>query len=116
MIKLLNKPMDKTTTNEVAVKTASVPVDYSWVLLSPRITEKAAIMGSSNVYTFNVHQRANKILVKQALKAIYNVTPRKVNIIVSKNHSVTVRGRKGMSGKGKKAMVFLDPSQSIDFS
>ena len=59
---------------------------------------------------------ANKIIIKAAVKAIYGVMPEKVNIIVGKQKRVIVRGRRGVKSGYKKAMVFLNKKDSIEFS
>ncbi len=90
--------------------------DLSWVLIDPRITEKAAMISGDNVYTFNVATRANKIQIKKAIKEQYKVTPKKVNIVVHKPRKVVKRGRK-MHQKGtKKAMVYLKKGDSIELA
>lgn len=60
------------------------------VILSPVVTEKSQDlqtigerMGKRTVkYTFKVHPDANKTLIKQALKQMYNVVPTAVNVAV----------------------------------
>lgn len=97
----------KTNTNE----------DLSWVLMSPRVTEKAAIQSSENVYTFNVHTDANKIQIKKAVAQFYQVTPERVNIIVNKPEKILGRNRRGGVKKGfKKALVYLPKGKTIAFA
>lgn len=108
-VKEAPKKEEKTTTNKIGI-------DYSWVLIKPRITEKSAMMGGGNVYTFDVAMRASKILVKKAINSIYNVNPVKVNIIKGKPQNVIVRGRKGKRAGYKKAMVFLGAKDTIQFN
>ena len=90
--------------------------DLSWVLIAPRITEKAAMVSGNNVYTFDVATRANKIQIKQAIKAAYKVTPKKVNIISAKARKVMRRGRRVHQTGSKKAMIFLKKGDSIDLA
>ncbi|MFT7557493.1 MAG: large subunit ribosomal protein L23 [Planctomycetota bacterium] len=89
--------------------------DLSWVLLRPRITEKAAILGEENIYTFDVAPRSNKILIKQAIKSLYKVTPKKVHITALPKKATFTRGHKGVTGGGKKALVFLKKGDKIEF-
>jgi large subunit ribosomal protein L23 len=89
--------------------------DISWVLVRPRVTEKAAILGEANVYTFEIAPRANKILVKKAIKSLYNVVPEKVNISAITKKATFTRGHRGTKGGGKKAMVFLKKGDKIEF-
>lgn len=86
------------------------------VIVSPRITEKAVGQSDKNVYTFVVRKDANKYDVRDAVKALYNVTPVKVNIVNKKpaERMVGSRGRakhvKGM----KKAYVYLKKGDTIN--
>ena len=98
------KKADKTAVNE----------DLSWVIVNPRITEKAAMISENNVYTFDVATRANKIQVKRAILAQYKVSPKKVNIIAAKSRKVMKRGRKVHQASTKKAMVFLKKGDTIE--
>lgn len=90
--------------------------DLSNVISKPRITEKAAIRaGESNAYTFNVHSDSNKGEIAEAIEKIYKVVPTKVNIIKIPRKSVRVRGKSGVKGGGKKAIVFLKKGDRIEF-
>lgn len=88
---------------------------YGLLLKNPRITEKAAALGINNAYTFEVSGNATKSEVAKAVKALYKVTPTKVNIIVSKSKAVVVRGKSGRQSGMKKAIVFLKKGQTIEF-
>lgn len=102
--------------SQTPTKYVDVNEDLSWVLVKPRLTEKASRLGSEeNVYTFDVDPRANKIQVKKAVQKYFKVTPLKVNMIVSKAVTKTFRGKKGTTTGAKKAMVFLKKGDVIDF-
>ncbi len=83
------------------------------VIVSPLITEKTyKLWDSSNKYFFRVHAEANKNDVKQAIKYIYDVTPKSVNII-----NVVFKGRsqrKLVRRAYKKAIVTLNEKDKID--
>lgn len=90
--------------------------NLSQVIVGPRITEKSVKMGESNVYTFTVARSATKFLVRDAIKALYSVTPVKINIVNklpahrmsgSKNRLVKVPGY-------KKAYVYLKKGDTIN--
>ena len=86
------------------------------VIVAPRITEKAVSMSERNVYTFVVRPNATKYAVRDAIKALYNVTPVKVNI-VNKKAAKRVKGFSGRTvhDKGiKKAYVFLRKGDTIN--
>ena len=90
----------------------------SVVLTRPRITEKATFLsGNENggVYTFEVSSRANKATVSAAVKQLFKVTPVKVNVVNTKPKTVFRRGKKGVVGGIKKAMVYLKKGDKIEF-
>jgi large subunit ribosomal protein L23 len=86
------------------------------VIVAPRITEKAVTMSEHNVYTFVVRPNATKFAVRDAVKALYNVTPVKVNIVNKK----AAKRTKGFQGKTvhdkgmKKAYVYLKKGDTIN--
>jgi large subunit ribosomal protein L23 len=101
---------------KVAPKALSTDRDLTSVITGPRITEKAVGLGDNNVYTFNVRPNSTKFLVRDAVKALYGVTPVKVNIVNkkpahrlsgSKNRMVKVAGE-------KKAYVYLKKGDNIN--
>jgi len=98
-----------------SAKINTVPASLSGVLLRPRITEKATMLGENNVYTFDVSPSANKDLVARAVKAVYGMTPVRVNVSQVKPKSIFVRGKRGTKSGGKKAMVFLKKGDKIEF-
>lgn len=90
--------------------------NLSTVLLQPRITEKAVKKGEKNVYTFEVRRDATKYDVRDAVKAFFNVTPVKVNIVNKSPRSYLSRSKgRTVSEKGlKKAYVYLKDGDSIN--
>jgi large subunit ribosomal protein L23 len=95
-------------------ETSSVP--KSVFILGPRITEKAAYASENNVFVFNVAMDSNKIQIKQAIKAMYNVAPTKIAIVVNKPKVVVFRGRLGKQSGFKKAYVTLKKGDTIDLN
>lgn len=101
---------------KAAPKPKVVDQDVTGVLVSPRLTEKSVALGEQNVYTFEVRKDANKHQVRAAVKALYNVTPVKVNIVNKK----AAKRTKGFSGKTvhykgmKKAYVYLKKGDTIN--
>ena len=101
-----------------AVKSTALPTDRNLasVIIKPRITEKAVGMGERNVYTFVVRRDATKHDVRDAVKALFNVTPVKVNIVnkTPRQYMKRARGRV-VSEKGlKKAYVYLKDGDTIN--
>jgi len=88
------------------------------ILKSPRITEKAAYMTVNNTYVFEVAMDATKRDVVAAVKALYKVTPRKVNMVVKKPRKFVARfrNRRGTKAGMKKAYVFLKKGDKIDLA
>ena len=87
---------------------------YSDTLLRPRITEKASFVAESNVYTFEVGTKATKKEIMQAVKAFWNVTPIKVNIVKNPAKRIFVRGKRGTTTGVKKAYVYLKEGDKIE--
>jgi len=84
------------------------------ILLNPRITEKSSKNAEKNVYVFDVSPRANKILIKKAIKDIYKVDAVKVNVSKIPLKAVFSRGKKGVKSGGKKAFVYLKKGDKIE--
>jgi large subunit ribosomal protein L23 len=113
------KDTAKTTPETTAVSTAPAyvsPVHVASVIVKPRITEKAALLSDKNVYTFEVKKGATKFQVRDAIKALYNVTPVKVNIVTKEpRHFMSrARGRAMMEHGMRKAYVYLKKGDRIE--
>jgi large subunit ribosomal protein L23 len=80
------------------------------------LTEKSnRLRENDNQVIFEVHQDANKIQIKDALKVLFNVTATDVNTLI-------MRGKDKPMGRGysklrnwKKAIVTLQQGDSIQF-
>lgn len=110
----------ETKVEKTSAKPAVIPLatdrNLDGIILHPRVTEKSIGQGDNNVYTFVVRRDANKFQVRDAVKALYNVTPVKVNIVNkaaakrpkgSTNRMVHVAGM-------KKAYVYLKKGETIN--
>jgi large subunit ribosomal protein L23 len=88
------------------------------IILSPRITEKGAVMAEQGVYVFNVSKDANKNEIASAISELYKVTPRAVRVVRIPRKQVTTRNtnRKGMTAGGKKAYVYLKEGDKIEIA
>ncbi|MBI2046374.1 MAG: 50S ribosomal protein L23 [Parcubacteria group bacterium] len=84
------------------------------IIKRPRVTEKATSLSEKGVYVFEVAQKANKREVIKAVHLLYNVTPRKVRMIMVPSKKVFMRGHVGFTAKIKKAMVFLKKGETIE--
>ncbi|MGH7249853.1 MAG: 50S ribosomal protein L23 [Minisyncoccia bacterium] len=85
------------------------------IIKNPRITEKASFKNEENVYTFDVTDSANKTEIKKAIFAIYKVRPVKVNVLSVPKKNITFKGKFGVRGGGRKALVYLKPGDKIEF-
>ncbi|NCN52608.1 50S ribosomal protein L23 [Candidatus Parcubacteria bacterium] len=100
-------------------KGASAPIamrDLSSVIRKPRITEKAVLGTEKNVYTFEIDPRATKFDVRDAVIALFKVTPKKVHTVTKKARTYMARskGRKISESGLKKAYVYLKDGDKID--
>lgn len=93
-------------------KKVNIPVLKN-VIKKPHLTEKATLLSEKNVYVFQVEKTANKTEVKKEIERIYKVKPVKVNIAVTGDEKVFVRGRKGTKRGIKKAYVYLKEGDKI---
>jgi large subunit ribosomal protein L23 len=83
-------------------------------LLSPRVSEKAAMLASKGTYVFNVAIDANKIDIRKAVEAIYSVKVSDVRTVRGEG-KIARRGRTaGRRNRWKKALVTLVKGQSLN--
>ncbi|MDD5557553.1 MAG: 50S ribosomal protein L23 [bacterium] len=87
------------------------------VIRKPIITEKAT--GGSEAhrkYCFMVDRRANKIDIKRAVEAAFNVTVTKVNTSRVRGKLKRVRWQVGRTSDWKKAVVTLREGDKIEYA
>lgn len=79
------------------------------------VTERSMDLKEQNKYIFKVHSRANKIDIKRAIEALYDVTVGAVNIMnrLGKMKRAGRLMKKGRRSNWKKAIVTLSGG-SID--
>lgn len=108
-------PAKKITAREEKIAQIPVaPVGAGNVLLRPRVTEKATALSERGVYSFEVSRHATELEVKEAMRALYKVSPRKVAFIPLRRKVILVKGKKGRTKGGKKAYVFLKSGDKIE--
>lgn len=109
----VKKVVKKKAAKKVAVEGAR---DLSWVIVKPRITEKAALMGDKNIYVFEVSRSATKTDVKEAVEAHFKVKPVKVNIVnrVPRRTKSRARNRMVVVPGLRKAHVYLKKGETIN--
>ncbi len=115
------KKETRVTTKKAKVsKTAGANLTKSpgRILKSPRITEKAVYMTMQHAYVFEVAADATKRDVMSAVRALYNVQPVKVNMVVKqpREYVARFRNRRGVKAGMKKACVFLKKGEKIDIA
>ena len=89
--------------------------DYRDIILRPIITEKTMkMMAEDNKVTFEVAKGANKVLVRQAVEALFKVDVVKVNMQNTKPKTKRVGRYTGKTSVVHKAIVKIKEGQSID--
>lgn len=90
-------------------------IKYYDKVFAPVITEKSTkLIQSSNTYTFKVDKGLNKIEIKKAIEAIFDVNVLRVNTMNVKPTFKRVGQHEGFTKGYKKAMVTIAEGQSID--
>lgn len=90
------------------------------IIIKPIVTEKMTQLGEKlNRYGFRVQKDANKIQIKEAVEAMYNVTVTDVNtlIVAPKMKSRYTKSGiiNGKTSAYKKAIVTVKEGEQIDF-
>ncbi len=88
------------------------------ILRKPIITEKSSYQSSElNQYVFEVHQKATKAQIKEAVETLFDVTVLRVNVVnVPAKRSRRARSRRVLVRRPglKKAIITLAAGDSID--
>ena len=108
-------PKKKVVAKKSVSNKKTTSADLTWVLIKPRITERAAVLSEKKVYVFEVADKANKKQIKEAITKKFDVVPVKINTVITKPKAVIRRGRKGFKAGFKKAYVYLNQSDTIEF-
>lgn len=102
------------TKKEEVKKIQSVPEALRQVILHPLVTEKASVLASQGTYVFVVAPKANRVQVRDAIRALYGITPISVNIQNVRGKKVRFGRTRGQRNSWKKALVTLPQGKSID--
>ena len=86
------------------------------ILIRPVISEKNTMLNEQGRYVFEVADKANKIMVRQAVAELFNVKVTAVNVMhVPGKRRRNPRNRTvGMTRSWKKAVVTLAPGDRIE--
>jgi large subunit ribosomal protein L23 len=98
-------------------------MNYENVIIAPLVTEKSQALqdigkaiGKRTVkYCFKVHPEANKIMIKDAIKKIYNIVPSAVNVLVYKGKIKRFRNSASQRPHWKKAIVTFNDGANLEF-
>lgn len=94
---------------------AKVETKYYELIEAPIITEQTMrLVESLNRYTFKVSKTANKVEIKKAIEAIFNVKVVSVNTMNILPKRKKVGKYEGLTAGYKKAIVQLPEGQKID--
>ena len=86
------------------------------VLKKPVLTEKSmTLQAESNKYTFDVDVNANKIEIRQAVEAMFDVKVESVNVINVRPKSKRVGKYEGKTNRRRKAIVKLAEGSEISY-
>ena len=109
--------MAKKTNTEVVKVTKFAPVsnhDFD-VIIEPIVTEKTMkLLQEENKITLKVKKDANKIEIKNAFEAIFNVHVEKINVINVRPQAKRVGRYTGKVSGYKKAIVKLAAGEALD--
>ena len=97
-------------------------MDYNKILIRPIFTEKMSRLEEDSKYSFQVMVGSNKLEIKKAVEAMFNVSVKKVSTSnrSGKKKNMTVRsgGRtirtNGKRSNWKKAIITLKEGDTID--
>lgn len=90
--------------------------DPRQVVIRPLMTEKSMLLkDAQNSVTFQVLPTANKVEIRQAVEAIFNVKVRDVRTSVIQGKLKRMGRHQGRRPSWKKAVVALAPGHKIEF-
>jgi len=85
------------------------------VIIRPIITEKSNRQMEYNKYAFEVHPRANKVVIRQAVEEVFKVKVVSVNTVKIRSKPKRQGMFIGRSRSWKKAIVTLAAGERIKF-
>ncbi len=89
-------------------------MDSNDILIKPVLSEKSALFAGMGKYVFRVPIKANKRMIKKAVKDVFNVEASHVNIIRVRGKKKRVRQQYGFTAEWKKAIVTLKQGDKIE--
>ncbi len=91
-------------------------MDMHDVIIRPIVfSEKAnRLKDESNQYVFVVHDKANKVQIRQAVESLFNVKVTGVRTLIRRGHMARMGMRRGQRISRKRAIVTLREGDSIE--
>lgn len=83
------------------------------IIIRPVVSEKSTELIEQNKYVFEIAFKANKTMVKEAVKQLFGVSAEKVNIVRVRGKVKRLRYRMGRTAAWKKAIVTLKAGDKI---
>lgn len=84
------------------------------IVRNPIVTEKSTMGGEHGQVTFKVDLNATKPQIKAAIEGLFGVKVKAVNTSIQKGKTKRFKGVKAFRSDEKKAIVTLEPGQTID--
>ncbi|MDR2445221.1 MAG: 50S ribosomal protein L23 [Spirochaetaceae bacterium] len=88
-------------------------MNYEQILIRPVLSEKTNILRESGRYVFQVDMRANKPLIKEAVRVLFNVHPVACTTAIVGGKPKRQRYKRGYTSTWKKAVVTLAKDEKI---
>jgi large subunit ribosomal protein L23 len=89
-------------------------MDSRDVIVRPILTEKSTVMSEVGKYVFRVNTHANKLQIRQAVEELFRVDVTSVNVSRVRGKWRRFGRSRGRQPDWKKAVVTLEPGQSIE--
>lgn len=103
----------KKAVKEAKIEAPARATGDAWrVLIRPLVTERYSGQGTD--YAFEVAPKANKLEIRKAIKAVFNVTPVSVRVMNVLGKAVRTRAGYSQRPNWRKAIIGLKKGESID--
>ena len=89
-------------------------MDSRDVIVRPILTEKSTMLSEVGKYVFRVNKQANKLQIRQAVEELFRVDVASVNVARVRGKWRRFGRSRGRQPDWKKAVVTLEPGQSIE--
>jgi len=109
---VVKKDKAEKTVSEKKVPSASITSNK--ILIRPLVSEKSAVLEQMGTYAFVVDIKANKFQVKEAIREVYGVMPKKVRILNVEGKRTSFGQRLGKRSDWKKAFIKLPKGKTIN--